>query len=146
MSNSLPQADVVIIGLGAAGGIASYVLTKAGLNVVGIEAGSYATKADFLSEYDELQGWSFRNALGKAKVNDEVPTWRPNAQAPVQAPATGRTQAGIHTSKRLADIREAFGVLVWNPDNECTPPFSLGSTPCRPRGLVDVPHRDTGHP
>ncbi len=86
MSNSLPQADVVIIGLGAAGGIASYVLTKAGLNVVGIEAGSYATKADFLSEYDELQGWSFRNALGKAKVNDEVPTWRPNAQAPVQAP------------------------------------------------------------
>ena len=31
----LPRADVVIIGLGAPGRVASYVLTKSGLHVVG---------------------------------------------------------------------------------------------------------------
>ena len=34
-----PETDVVIVGLGAAGGIAAHVLTRAGLDVVALEAG-----------------------------------------------------------------------------------------------------------
>ena len=51
-----PKTDVVIIGMGAAGGIAAYVLTKAGLNVVGIEAGPRLGNNDFVKELDEVGG------------------------------------------------------------------------------------------
>jgi gluconate 2-dehydrogenase alpha chain len=72
--------DVVIIGLGAAGGIASYVLTKAGLSVVGLEAGPYYTNTDFAKQFDEIGG-SIRNQLGATKFNNEIPTWRPDPRS-----------------------------------------------------------------
>lgn len=75
---TLPKTDVAIIGLGAAGGIAAYVLTKAGLNVAGIEAGPWRTKKDFVKQLDEIGGNSYRNRLGAPKFNKEIPTWRPN--------------------------------------------------------------------
>lgn len=83
---TLPKTDVVIIGLGAAGGMASYVLTKAGLNVVGIEAGPRLSSKDFVKQLDELGGNSHRNRLGEPKVNKEVPTWRPNTETPAGPP------------------------------------------------------------
>lgn len=86
MSNPLPKVDVLLIGTGAAGGIASYVLTKAGISVVALEAGPRRDKAEFLSYYDELQGYPFHNPFADVKANKEIPTWRPNAGAPVQPP------------------------------------------------------------
>ncbi|MDB5059377.1 MAG: hypothetical protein JWO59_2849 [Chloroflexi bacterium] len=77
----LPKTDVVIIGLGAAGGIASYVLTKAGLHVVGLEAGPRLGPNDFTKQLDEIGGNSFRNQLGEPKFNKEIPTFRPNTQS-----------------------------------------------------------------
>ena len=53
MAQKLPKKDVVIIGLGAAGGYASMVLAKAGLEVVGLEAGPRWTPQDF--PMDELR-------------------------------------------------------------------------------------------
>jgi gluconate 2-dehydrogenase alpha chain len=76
---TLPKTDVLIIGLGAAGGIASYVLTKAGLQVVGIEAGPRRSVADFVKQLDEIGGNSYRNQMGDPKFNKEIPTFRPNA-------------------------------------------------------------------
>ena len=73
--------DVVIIGLGAAGGIASYVLTQAGLNVVGVEAGPYYSMTDFAKQFDEIGGGTVRNQLGSSKFNNEIPTWRPDARS-----------------------------------------------------------------
>ncbi len=82
MSNPLPKADVVIVGLGAAGGIASYVLAKAGINVVGLEAGPYLTSADIITHLDEQDnGWD-----GAPKFNKELPTWRPDAASPTAPP------------------------------------------------------------
>jgi gluconate 2-dehydrogenase alpha chain len=79
---ALPKTDVVIIGLGAAGGIAAYVLTKAGLDVVGLEAGPRLSNDDFLAQYDELDGGGMRNRLGAPKWNKEVPTWRLDDASP----------------------------------------------------------------
>ena len=81
MSNQMPETDVVIIGLGAAGGIAAHVLTEAGLSVIGIEAGPRLDNEDFLANDDEISG-SIRNWTGEPKYNHEIPTWRPDASSP----------------------------------------------------------------
>jgi len=89
MVNPLPKVDVLIVGIGAAGGIASYVLTKAGINVVALEAGPRRDKADFLKYYDELEGYPYHNPFADVKANKEIPTWRPDAKSPVQALPVG---------------------------------------------------------
>jgi gluconate 2-dehydrogenase alpha chain len=83
----LSKKDVVIVGMGAAGGIASYVLTQAGLDVVGLEAGPRLSNLDFLKRLDEIgEDFSIRNSLGGPKFNREIPTWRPNVDTPTSAP------------------------------------------------------------
>ena len=80
MATRLKDADVAIVGLGAAGGVAALPLARAGLTVVGLDAGSWMTKRDFSP--DELRnnyrGWP--HAVQKA--NREVPTQRPDARTP----------------------------------------------------------------
>jgi gluconate 2-dehydrogenase alpha chain len=85
MSNPLPKADVVIVGLGAAGGIAAHVLTKAGIDVVAIEAGPRLGNDDFVAKMDEIAD-SIRNWTGAPKFNKELPTWRPDAKSPTAPP------------------------------------------------------------
>src|SRR5690349_18457916 len=85
MSNPLPKADVVIVGIGAAGGIAAHVLTQAGVNVVAIEAGPRLSVDDFVPKMDEIAD-SIRNWTGAPKFNQELPTWRPDAKSPTAPP------------------------------------------------------------
>lgn len=85
MSAQLAKADVVIVGLGAAGGIAAHVLTQAGINVVGLEAGPRLSLEDFLANDDEISGM-IRYWTGEPKYNHELPTWRPNASSPTMPP------------------------------------------------------------
>jgi gluconate 2-dehydrogenase alpha chain len=80
MAIRLKDTDVVIVGLGAAGGVAALPLAQAGLEVIGLEAGTRLTKRDFAP--DELRN-NFRGWPQAAqKANHEVPTHRPNASAP----------------------------------------------------------------
>jgi len=65
--------DVVVIGLGAAGGIAAMVLAEAGREVIGLEAGPRWELKDFPS--DEIRN-DVRNFMGNPKFNLEVPTSR----------------------------------------------------------------------
>ena len=67
---SRPPADVVVVGLGAAGGTA----VEAGLDVVALDAGDRAPQPD--DAPDELESWLFRNRWGASKVNRELPTHR----------------------------------------------------------------------
>src|SRR4051794_41862868 len=80
MATKLRETDVVIIGLGAVGGIAALPLTQAGLDVVGLEAGSWLTRRDFAP--DELRnnyrGWP----QGVQKANQEIPTSRAKPPRP----------------------------------------------------------------
>ena len=47
MATRLKETDVVIVGLGAVGGVAALPLAQAGLEVIGLEAGTWLTKRDF---------------------------------------------------------------------------------------------------
>src|ERR1700758_4404363 len=80
MATELKKTDVVIVGLGAVGGVAALPLTQAGLEVIGIEAGTWLTPHDFAP--DELRN-NFRGWPHSAqKANSEVPTHRPNSSEP----------------------------------------------------------------
>ncbi|WP_139991098.1 GMC family oxidoreductase [Paenibacillus paridis] len=55
MAKTLPKTDVVIVGVGWAGGIIAAELTKAGLNVVGLERGKERKTEDYFMVHDELR-------------------------------------------------------------------------------------------
>ena len=88
MPEMLDPVDVVVIGLGAAGGTVVWPLANAGLKVVGIEAGPRVTTSDF--PFDEIRN-DARDTMGQWKANREVPTTRPNSNATATRPigATG---------------------------------------------------------
>src|SRR6476469_763918 len=80
MTTTLNGPDVFTIRPAAAAGVAPLPLAQAGLEVVGLEAGSALTRRDFAP--DELRnnyrGWP--QAVQKA--NQEIPTSRATASAP----------------------------------------------------------------
>jgi gluconate 2-dehydrogenase alpha chain len=69
-----------MVGLGAVGGVAALPLARAGLRVVGLEAGGWLNPDDFAPDElrNNVRGWP--QAVQKA--NREVPTHRPSASAP----------------------------------------------------------------
>ncbi|MEF2246633.1 MULTISPECIES: GMC family oxidoreductase [unclassified Paenibacillus] len=55
MAKKLPKVDVVIIGVGWAGGIIAAELTKNGMSVVGLEKGKERLTEDYFMAHDELR-------------------------------------------------------------------------------------------
>lgn len=80
MTVTLAKTDVVVMGLGAVGGLAVLPLARAGHEVVAIEAGSWLTARDFAPDElrNNFRGWP----QSVQKANAEIPTHRPNASAP----------------------------------------------------------------
>ena len=76
MATELPRTDVVVIGLGAVGGVAVLPLVSAGLSVIGLEAGGWFSTRDFAPDEvrNNLRDWP--QAVPKAKR--EIPTSRAN--------------------------------------------------------------------
>jgi gluconate 2-dehydrogenase alpha chain len=72
------KTDVVIVGVGAAGGILAAELAKAGMKVVGLERGPRLKTADF-EPHDELR--YFQRQDLRPDVKRQPVTWRPNANA-----------------------------------------------------------------
>ena len=74
MATRRPGTDVVIVGLGAAGGVAALPLAEAGLDVVGLEAGGRLTRRDFAPDEirNNVRAWPF----AVQKCAGEVPTLR----------------------------------------------------------------------
>ncbi len=68
------DADVVLVGLGAMGGLIAPILAKAGLHMVALEAGPWRTKRDFLP--DELGAAYYCRANMGPKFAAESPRWR----------------------------------------------------------------------
>src|SRR5205085_10977486 len=80
MATKLKDTDVVIVGLGAAGGVAALPLAQAGLEVIGLEAGTWLTRRDFAPDglRNNFRGWP----QGVQKANQEIPTARATASTP----------------------------------------------------------------
>lgn len=76
------DADVVLVGVGAAGAQAAAILARAGLKVIGFEVGPYRTSRDFVP--DELGSTYYcRGGMGP-KFLSETPRWRLNSDAPAR--------------------------------------------------------------
>lgn len=76
MAKTLPKTDVVIVGVGWAGGIIASELTKSGLNVVGLERGKERKTEDYFMVHDELR-YSMRYELMQ-DLSKETITFRSN--------------------------------------------------------------------
>jgi gluconate 2-dehydrogenase alpha chain len=72
------KTNVVIVGVGAAGGILAAELGKAGMKVIGLERGPRLKTEDF-NPHDELR--YFQRQDLRPNVKREPVTWRPNANA-----------------------------------------------------------------
>ncbi len=78
---AMEKTDVVIVGMGAVGGILAAELGKAGMKVIGLERGPRLTTADF-SGQDELRYFQRQDLRPNAKR--QPVTWRPNANMPAK--------------------------------------------------------------
>ncbi|WP_077325461.1 GMC family oxidoreductase [Virgibacillus siamensis] len=76
MVKKLPKADVVIAGVGWAGGIIASELTKQGLHVVGLEKGQERKTEDYYMVHDELR-YAIRYELMQDLSKDTI-TFRGN--------------------------------------------------------------------
>src|SRR5215813_6691525 len=70
------KTDVVIVGVGAAGGILAAELGKAGMKVIGLERGPRLTTQDF-NPHDELR--YFQRMDLRPNIKRQPITWRPNS-------------------------------------------------------------------
>lgn len=77
MVTRLAKTDVVIVGMGATGGVAALPLTNAGLKVVGLEAGGWLSPRDFAP--DELRNGPRNWPQSIQKAAQEAPTVRPSS-------------------------------------------------------------------
>ena len=75
---AIDRTDVVIVGLGAAGGILAADLAKAGMKVIGLERGPRLTTADFAGQ-DELR--YFQRQDLRPNVRRQPVTWRASERA-----------------------------------------------------------------
>ena len=118
-------ADVVLVGVGAAGALAARILARVGLSVVGLEAGPWRTGRDFVP--DELgSSYYCRGGMGP-KFLSEVPRWRIHEDEPTREAGftLGRMMNGVggsvihwggalrrnhpHHFRYLSHVRESFG-------------------------------------
>lgn len=73
-------ADVVLVGVGAVGGLIAPILARAGLRVVALEAGPWRSAADFRP--DELETAFYSRASLSTTFMAEAPRWRRSATEP----------------------------------------------------------------
>ena len=88
------RTEVVIVGAGAAGGIAAAELAKAGLRVIALERGPRHSTADFMA-HDELR--FFQRQDTRPNPKRQPVTWRPNGDAratPLRSLAYGNQAGG----------------------------------------------------
>jgi gluconate 2-dehydrogenase alpha chain len=105
MSARLKKTEVLIIGLGAAGGYASLALARAGAKIVALEAGPRWNPEDF--PMDEIRN-DVRSFLSQRKFTKEVPTWRRNASG--VADQTGVT---INMMNGVGGTSLHYGMEQW---------------------------------
>ena len=112
MPEMMQPADVVVVGLGAAGGTAVWPLANAGMKVVALEAGPRLKVSDY--PFDEIVS-ALRNEYGRYKANWEVPTTRPNSRVAATRPlgATGPMINAVGGTS-IHWMTQSWRFLPWN--------------------------------
>ena len=108
------KTDVVIVGVGAAGGILAAELTKSGMKVIGLERGPRLTTEDF-NPHDELRYFQRQDLRPNPKK--QPITWRPNSNSravPLASQNYGNQAGGgtVHygaVSWRMHEARRLLG-------------------------------------
>jgi gluconate 2-dehydrogenase alpha chain len=133
MAIRLKDTDVVIIGLGAAGGVAALPLAQAGLEVIGLEAGMRMTRRDFAPDElrNNVRGWP--QAVQKA--NQEVPTHRPSASSPNTPRATIHPMMNAVGGTTLHYWAQSWRLNPWD--------FKVVSETARRYGSSRIPNGST---
>jgi gluconate 2-dehydrogenase alpha chain len=85
MAIHLKPVDIAMIGLGAAGGVAVLPLTRAGLKVAALEAGSWMQPSQF--KPDEIRNNVRRLVTTGTKLRNEIPTSRTGPDQPTRRAA-----------------------------------------------------------
>src|SRR5438309_5624834 len=98
------KTDVVIVGVGAAGGILAAELSKAGMKVIGLERGPRLKTEDF-NPHDELRYFQ-RQDLRPDPKRQPV-TWRPNPNA------RARPLASMSYGNQAGGGTVHYGSLSW---------------------------------
>jgi gluconate 2-dehydrogenase alpha chain len=98
------KADVVIVGVGAAGGILAAELAKAGMKVIGLERGPRLSTANFQS-LDELR--YFQRQDMRPHPKKQPVTWRPNLNARATPIATQ------NNGNQVGGGTVNYGTLSW---------------------------------
>src|SRR4029450_4802588 len=105
------KTDVVIVGVGAAGGILAAEFGKAGMKVIGLERGPRLTTQDF-NPHDELR--YFQRQDLRPNIKRQPITWRPNANAraaPIPVQNYGNQAGGGTVHYRAVSGRVQEGEL-----------------------------------
>src|SRR6266478_1044183 len=98
------KTDVVIVGMGAVGGILAAELGKAGMRVIGLERGPRLTTADFAAQ-DELR--YFQRQDLRPSVKRQPVTWRPNPRV------RATPLAGLNYGNQAGGGTVHYGAVSW---------------------------------
>ena len=133
---AIEKTDVVIVGVGAAGGILAAELGKAGMKVIGLERGPRLATEDF-TPHDELR--FFQRQDLRPNVKRQPVTWRPNANVranPLSVLNYGN-QAGGGTVH--------YGAVSWRFHETISAPARIRSSAMEQRRSRRIPRSPTGH-
>jgi gluconate 2-dehydrogenase alpha chain len=136
MAEQLKKTDVVLVGLGASGGVAAYALTQSNLNVVALEAGGRLTVHD--EKLNTLASPHKFNTFGRPKANLEIPTWRPNEATPTLPGTAGARATPMMNAVGGSSIHYATESWRLNPWN-----FKMRSEVIKRYGASTIPAGST---
>ena len=129
MAINLKPVDVVVIGLGAAGGVAVLPLARAGLKVAALEAGTWLDPHSFRPDEinNNLRGWP----SSVQKANREVPTVRLSELSPVLPRPTVHAMMNAVGGSTLHYWAQSWRLNPWDfqPVTRARARYGAGSIP-----------------
>src|SRR5215510_7460955 len=133
MATNLKKTDVVIVGLGAVGGVAALPLAQAGLEVIGLEAGGWLSPRDFAPDElrNNFRGWP----QSVQKANTEIPTHRSNGSAPYSPRAAIHPMMNAVGGTSLHYWAQSWRLNPWD--------FQVVSTTTKRYGAARIPQGST---
>src|ERR1700745_3684946 len=131
MATSLKKTNIVIVGLGAAGGVACLPLAQAGIEVIGLDAGPRLDTRDMAP--DELRLSRKAWPPSPQKTASEGPTFRPNA-----------TTAAVQGGHPMMNAVGGTSIHYWAQSWRLNPwDFKVRSETIRRYGVSRIPKGST---